>query len=126
MNGQVLPVECMIDNITHYNEDKQISNEILFNILSHKRRQYALYCLDRYQTPMTIAELADEVARLEYDAQTLAQIPKEAVKQIYTDLYHSHIPMMKEANLLEDPQDQDAVCLKYDLSDLPLSELIGG
>lgn len=122
--GHSVVVGHMIDNVTHFSEENQMPNAVLFDILSHKRRQYILYCLDRYQTPMALADLADEVARLEHDVATLLQIPKEDVKQIYIDLYHSHLPKMEDANLLEYSQDQDTVRLKYDLSDLNIDELV--
>lgn len=114
----------MTDNITQFSEDKQMPNEVLFDILSQKRRLYALYCLERYQTPIALADLADEVARLEHDSSTLHQVPKEAVKRIYLDLYHCHIPKIEEANLLEYNQEHDLVYLKHDLSDLCLADLI--
>ncbi|WP_425607561.1 DUF7344 domain-containing protein [Natrinema zhouii] len=86
-------------------------------MLSHERRRSALYCLEKYQTPMALADLADEVARVEYDVATLLQIPGEDVKEIYLDLYHSHIPKMEDANLIEYTQEEDMVCLKHELSD---------
>ncbi|UHQ98221.1 hypothetical protein HYG81_19230 (plasmid) [Natrinema zhouii] len=66
---------------------------------------------------MALADLADEVARVEYDVATLLQIPGEDVKEIYLDLYHSHIPKMEDANLIEYTQEEDMVCLKHELSD---------
>lgn len=113
-----------MENVTHGDEDKQLSNDVLFDVLSHERRRFALYCLERYQTPISLADLADEVARLEYDAETLLQVSGEDVKEIYLDLYHSHIPRMEEANLLEYSQENDTVCLKYDLSGLKLGKFL--
>ncbi|WP_425498431.1 DUF7344 domain-containing protein [Natrinema soli] len=79
--------------------------------MSHERRRFALYCLERYHTPMALADLADEVARLEYDVDTFLQVSGEDVKEIYLDLYHSHIPKMVEVNLLEYSQEKDSVYL---------------
>ncbi|MFC6763930.1 DUF7344 domain-containing protein [Natrinema soli] len=114
----------MLDDISHDDEDGQLTNDVLFNILSHERRRFALYCLERYQTPMALADLADEVARLEYDVDTFLQVSGEDVKEIYLDLYHSHIPKMVEVNVLEYSQEKDSVYLNYELSDLRLEELI--
>ncbi len=60
---------------------------------------------------MALADLADEVARLEYDVDTFLQVSGEDVKEIYLDLYHSHIPKMVEVNLLEYSQEKDSVYL---------------
>ncbi len=73
---------------------------------------------------MALADLADEVARLEYDVDTFLQVSGEDVKEIYLDLYHSHIPKMVEVNVLEYSQEKDSVYLNYELSDLRLEELI--
>ncbi len=114
----------MVGNATRNVEMQHLSKNVLCEILSHERRRFTLYCLERYRTPMALADLADEVARLEYDAATLLQIPGEDVKEIYLDLYHSHIPKLEEANLLEYSQEEDTVYLTYELSDLNLSEII--
>ncbi|PGF18366.1 hypothetical protein CP556_14740 [Natrinema sp. CBA1119] len=114
----------MIENIIHETRNQCLSNDVLSDILSHKRRRFALYCLERYQTPMALADLADEVARLEYDAATLPQIPGEDVKEIYLDLYHSHIPKMEDASFIKYYQEEDMVSLRYEFSDLNLGEFM--
>ncbi|WP_433630333.1 DUF7344 domain-containing protein [Halomicrococcus sp. NG-SE-24] len=105
-------------------EDKQVTSDVLLKTLSNERRRYALYCLERYQTPIALADLADEVARLEHNAQTLTQIPGEDILQIYLDLYHCHIPKMEAANLLEYTQEQDTVQLLQDLSETKFNTII--
>ncbi|PGF14644.1 hypothetical protein CP556_20680 [Natrinema sp. CBA1119] len=114
----------MMENVTHEDEDNQLSNDVLFDVLSHERRRFALYCLKRYQTPISLVDLADEVARLEYDAETPLQVSGEDVKEIYLHLYHSHIPRMEEANLLKYSQENDTVYLKSDISDLKPGKFI--
>ncbi|WP_135534198.1 DUF7344 domain-containing protein [Halostella pelagica] len=96
--------------------------DVLFSILSRERRRYALYCLKQYRNPLTLADLADEVARIEHDEQNLAQIPGSAVKSIYMDLYHSHVPKMDDAGVVEYSQSDDTVRLKYEFTDLDLEE----
>lgn len=114
----------MRGNTTQDDEAPQLSTDVLLDLLSHERRRYALACLKRYQTPMPLADLADEVARAEYDADTLRQVPADAVKEIYLDLYHSHIPKLEDAHLLAYSQEQDAVELRCDLSELGIHEFI--
>lgn len=70
----------------------------LFNLLADRRRRYTLYCLDKYETPMALADLTDEIVRIELDAMPTA-VP-EVREQVYTHLYHRHLPKLKEANLV--------------------------
>lgn len=115
---------CMIDDIIQFSDNQQIPNTVLFDILSNKRRQYALYCLDRSQTPTALADLAEEVARLEHESPHPNQIPEKDVERIYCNLRHSHIPRIEAANLLEYSRERDTVYLTYDLSALNLSKLV--
>lgn len=117
-------VNCMVENATHCRENQPLSNDVLFDLLSEERRRFALYCLERYQIPMALADLADEVALLESDADTLLNVPAEEIKETYLDLYHCHIPKFQEANLLTYSQAEDAVYLKSDLSDLNLEQFL--
>lgn len=114
----------MIENPTQVSEEHPVSKTILFDILSHERRRFALYCLERYQTPMALADLAAEVARLEHDTESRHHLPRNEEHEVYLDLYHSHIPRMEDANLLAYSHDDDTVSLTYDLSDLRLQEFL--
>lgn len=116
--------QCMRENVIRISEDKQHSNDVLFDVLSSERRRFALYCLERYQTPMALADLADEVSLMESGADTLLDVSAEQVKETYLDLYHCHIPKLEEANLLNYSQEKDTVYLKYDLSDLQLEKFL--
>lgn len=82
----------------------------LFEALANRRRRYVLQCLCEYQTPMALADLADEIATQEQDAP-LPDIPAEDVKRVYMSLYHTHIPKLADANIVEYTQEQDLVAL---------------
>ncbi|RBI60701.1 hypothetical protein DMJ13_17210 [halophilic archaeon] len=114
----------MDGNGTQPVEDRQVTSGIPLEILFNKRRRYTVYCLQKYQTPIALADLADEVARLEYDAQTLTQVPKEDVAQIYFDLYHCHIPKMETADLVEYTQELDTVQLLQSISGIHINTSI--
>lgn len=99
-----------------------LDTDTLFSILSRERRRYALYCLQQYRNPISLADLADEVARLEYDERTVAEIPAEDVKTIYMTLYHNHVPMMADANVVTYDQDSDSVHLSHEFTAIDLEE----
>ena len=84
--------------------------DVLFDMLADQRRRVVLYCLCKYQTPMALADLADEVATREQE-MPIPDIPAEEVKQVYLSLYHSHIPKLVETNVVEYTQERDLVAL---------------
>ncbi|WP_226012188.1 DUF7344 domain-containing protein [Halomicrobium salinisoli] len=88
-----------------------------FTVLSNQRRRLALDCLQEYETPIALADLADEVAVREYDSP-VTEIPAEEVKEIYVSLYHVHVPRLEDAGLAEYDQDDDLVTLLEDGQEL--------
>lgn len=85
-----------------------LSLDILFDALANQRRRIALRCLGEFRTPMALADLADEIVTRERDSP-LSDIPAEEVKQVYMSLYHTHIPKLTDANIVEYSQEQDSV-----------------
>ncbi|NHN46002.1 DUF247 domain-containing protein [Halostella sp. JP-L12] len=104
--------------------DGAVETDALFEVLSRERRRYALYCLQRYRNPMALADLADEVARMEHDARSVAAVPEEEVKSVYMNLYHTHVPKMADAGVAEYDQDGDAVRLTHEFSTLDLEAFV--
>lgn len=84
------------------------SADDIFELLAHHRRRYVIECLDRYGSPMSLPDLADECVVMEHE-QTLDDIPAEAVKRMYMSLYHCHVPKMVEINAIEYDQARDLV-----------------
>lgn len=82
--------------------------DILFDVLANQRRRYILHCLRAYQTPMSLADLADEVATWEQN-EPIKDISAEEVKRVYMSLYHSHIPKLVDANIIKYTQERDLV-----------------
>ncbi|WP_227375915.1 DUF7344 domain-containing protein [Haladaptatus halobius] len=85
--------------------------DTLLDVLSYSRRRQILSRLDSGRTPMSLANLADEIVVHERDAP-LAEIPARDVKQVYMSLYHSHVPRLEDADLVEYDQERDAVSLR--------------
>lgn len=104
-------------------EQGPLSTELLFKILADADRRRALQCLNTYDNPMTLADVADEVARRKYDAP-LTELPAADVKRVYMRLYHTHIPKMEDANILEYDQETDTVQLTWSPTDVTLDEVL--
>lgn len=88
----------------------------LFACLSSRRRRYALVCLRDHQS-MTLADLADEVAVMEHDRR-IDEIPADAVMRVYLSLYHTHVPKLEAADLVEYYQSEDSVTVGDDIEEV--------
>lgn len=77
--------------------------------LSDDRRRYLLYCLYLYTPPMKLADIAEQVLVWETEEE-----PEDYLRErlyLYNDLYHEHLPVLREADLVEYDQREDAVDL---------------
>lgn len=85
-----------------------LSADDIFELLAHHRRRYVIECLDRYGSPMSLPDLADECVVMEHE-RPLDDIPAEAVKRMYMSLYHCHVPKLVEIGAIEYDQARDLV-----------------
>ncbi|WP_152423900.1 DUF7344 domain-containing protein [Natronobacterium lacisalsi] len=70
-----------------------------FRLLANYRRRCVLHCL-RKNHSLTVSETARQIAAWERDCP-LEDISGEAIRQITTNLYHTHLPKLENANLVE-------------------------
>lgn len=82
--------------------------DTVFEILSHHRRRYVLRALRRYDTPVSLADLADGVAALEY-GRPLTDADPGDVKRVYLSLYHTHVPKLSAAGVVAYDRERDTV-----------------
>lgn len=67
------------------------SLDAIFQMLAAQRRRYALYVLSRHAGPITLADLADEVASLE----------ETTSERVATSLHHVHLPKLDDAGVAD-------------------------
>lgn len=90
----------------------------LVSLLASRRRQFVLHCLETSETPMALADLADELVRWETgESPTAAQDERE---RIYVSLYHCHLPKLANSDLVSFDADRNLVDLREDGEELPL------
>ncbi|MFC6961479.1 hypothetical protein ACFQL7_14810 [Halocatena marina] len=77
--------------------------------LANSRRRFVLHQL-RTNESMTLSALADDIAVHEHD-QPLADIAAKNVRQTYISLYHTHIPTLESATLVQYDQSVEKVSL---------------
>lgn len=73
-----------------------------------RRRQFLIECLQRFDEPVSLPDLADEIAVKEA-GEPLSAIPGERVKVVYLALYHRHVPALEDAGHIEYDQEADLV-----------------
>lgn len=84
--------------------------DTLFKILSHSFRRYALICLREHRT-MTLDRLATEVAVSAY-GKPMDEIPEEDRERVFRSLYHTHVPMLVSANMVDYDQSEASVAIR--------------
>lgn len=94
-----------------------LSVDAVFDILANQRRRYVLHCLQRYEDPMAVADIADKIAMWEHETD-ITEISEEEVKSVSTSLDHTHIPKLVDADVVEYDQERDVVALSEDADEL--------
>lgn len=80
----------------------------VFELLSDPRRREVLAYLSEQVPPVALEELAITVATDE-TGNTEGEIPDERVTRIATSLYHSHIPKLVDADVVDYDRDADQI-----------------
>lgn len=74
----------------------------LHAVLANRRRRQVLEVLDEVGAPVTLADLATEIARREASTRG---VDADAIERIRASLYHHHAPMMADRGVVEyDPE----------------------
>jgi DNA-binding transcriptional ArsR family regulator len=85
--------------------------------LDDPRRRYVLYYLDEADDAY-IEDVARQVAAWERDCDT-DDVPAEARKRVEIQLYHVHLPMLEDLDLIDYDQRSGGVCFKNPPDALP-------
>jgi DNA-binding transcriptional ArsR family regulator len=88
----------------------EVSTDLVFEILSNKRRRMVLYYLRQSGEPATVRELAEQIAALENDVD-VDDLANQQRKRVYVSLYQTHIPKLQETGIIEYDEDAGEVRL---------------
>lgn len=97
--------------------EAELSQDVVFDILSSPRRRYVLYYLRDTGGPMKLTDLAEHVAAWENDT-TVEDITDKERKRVYVSLYQTHIPRLEEASIIEYDQEAGTVALKSEANEI--------
>ncbi|MFB6360162.1 MAG: hypothetical protein ABEH59_02460 [Halobacteriales archaeon] len=96
-----------------------LSNDDLYEMLADKRRRYAIHYLKQRQEPVSVRELAEQVAAWE-NAKSVDALRSQERKRVYIALYQSHLPSMDEAGLIHYDEDASTAELADMFDDLKI------
>lgn len=85
----------------------------VFDVLANQRRRHVLHSLRDRQLPVTLIDLAKDVATREQETLN-GDVPPEEVSRVHLALYHSHIPKLADANIVDYSRERDAVTLSVE------------
>lgn len=89
------------------------SLDAVFKLLSSQRRRHVLHCLRERESPIELSALAEEVAARE-SGEPRAEVSAEEAKRVHLSLYHTHVPKLKDANVVRYDRESDTVALAVD------------
>ncbi|MXR52974.1 hypothetical protein GRX03_15345 [Halovenus sp. WSH3] len=97
--------------------ESDLSQDVVFDILSSPRRRYVLYHLRTTGETVQLTDLAEEVAAWENDTDP-SEITEQERKRVYVSLYQTHIPRLAEVGLIEYDKDTGEIALADQARDI--------
>lgn len=110
-------LETSRDEVASSDAGEPLTADDVFRLLADHRRRFAVSVLRDHERPMALADLADEVAVMEFGS-TITGIPPEDVKHVYMSLYHSHVPKLEDYGVVTYDQESDLVTPTGKLAEL--------
>ena len=100
-------------------EPAELSRDDAFEMLSNRRRRYALQFLSDTTGPTSLSDLAERVAAWENET-SVDNISASERKTVYTSLQQFHLPKMADAEVIEFDQRAGEVQLTESATDLDI------
>ena len=85
-----------------------LSAEDVYEVLSNRRRRYAIHYLKQSDGPVDVSTLAEQVAAWENE-KPVAELDSQERKRVYISLYQSHLPTLEERGLVAYDDDRGIV-----------------
>jgi hypothetical protein len=71
----------------------------IFDLLSSHRRRYVVHYCKHEETPVTLSDLAEQVAAWELEKE-VARLTSAERKRVYTSLQQTHLPTLSDAGMV--------------------------
>lgn len=89
-------------------KDTDLSQDLVFDLLSNRRRRFVLHYLIREDRPVSIQELSRQLAMWEFESEA-EDLTDQQEKRIYVALYQTHLPKLEDAGVVEYDSDTGLV-----------------
>ncbi|WP_313694761.1 DUF7344 domain-containing protein [Halorarum halobium] len=96
-----------------------LAETALYSALSDTRRRYALHHLKQRNEPVSVQELAEQVAAWE-NGKSIEALTSQERKRVYISLYQSHLSTMDKQGLVEYDSEAGTVELSDSMSGVDL------
>lgn len=98
-------------------ESSQLSQDVVFDLLSNPRRRFILSYLRQSEGPVDLVDLADEIAAWENDTD-VENLTSQQRKRVYVSIYQTHVPKLANAGVVTHDQDSGLVALSSDANQI--------
>lgn len=103
-------IETIVNSFTSQVDDQYLSVDQAYNILSDRRRRYAIHHLKQVDSPVSVQDLAEQVAAWENDKK-IEQLDAQERKRVYISLYQSHLSTLDDQGIVDYNKDTGMVVL---------------
>jgi hypothetical protein len=87
---------------------QELSPDVVFEVLSSRRRRMVLYLLRQDGDTATVNELAEQIASLENDVP-VDELTSQQQKRVYVSLYQTHLPKLDQTGIIDYEVDEGVV-----------------
>ena len=100
-------------------QDASLSEETIFEVLSNRRRRFAIHALKRADGPMEVKGLSERVAAWEHGI-TPDSVEYDQRRNVHSTLTRTHLPMLDEHGVIEYDEETNLVEPTAALADLDI------
>jgi hypothetical protein len=98
-------------------ESSELSQDVVFDLLSNPRRRFILSYLRQADGPVDLVDLADQIAAWENDTD-VEELTSQQRKRVYVSIYQTHVPKLANAGVVTHDQDSGLVALAGDADEI--------
>jgi DNA-binding transcriptional ArsR family regulator len=91
--------------------------DTLYSVLADRKRRRILRYLSDHVEPVSVPQLATELATLEYGSEASA-LQTEQPLHTHISLLHVHLPVLDDAGMVDWDRNTDTVAISSDLQEL--------
>lgn len=95
------------------------SSQSIYGLLADRRRRYAIHYLKQKNEPVSLRDLAEQVAAWENE-KSVDSLQSQERKRVYIALYQSHLPSMDREGIVDYDSDTGMVSLADEYADIDI------